>query len=347
MTKQTPLASLGWQPFFQQQLTLEEWDSTIPARVMEQHRGRLELAGEQGALALAVTAAMPPVTVGDWLLLDSEHRFLRVLERKSTFRRKAAGSGLEEQLIASNVDSTFIVCSLNQDFNLNRIERYLALAHEAGAEPVVVLSKVDLCPDPIPYRDAVQRLDSLLSVVTINGLDPASTARLLPWCQPGNSVVLFGSSGAGKSTLGNSLLGETLQSTGAIREDDAKGRHTTTRRSLLRMANGALLLDTPGMRELQLSDCENGVAATFSDIEALAAGCRFGDCQHLQEPGCAVRQAVQENRLQARRLENYRKLLREQALNQASLAERRAGDRELGRFYKRTLRESKKLKRGT
>jgi len=347
VTIQSTLASIGWQPFFQQQLTLDEWDNALPVRVVEQHRSRLEVTGDGGMQTIPITPAMPPMCVGDWLLLDPDGHFLRLLQRKSCFRRKAAGSRVSEQLIAANVDSAFIVCSLNQDFNLNRIERYLALTHEAGAEPVVVLSKVDLCADPDAYREAVQQLDNLLAIELVNGLDPASAARLLPWCQPGNSVVLLGSSGAGKSTLGNSLLGETLQATGSIREDDAKGRHTTTRRSLLKMPNGALLLDTPGMRELQLSDCESGVAATFSDIEGLATGCRFGDCQHLQEPGCAVRQAVQEGRLEGRRLENYHKLMREQAINRASLAERRAGERELGRFYKGALRESKKIKRGT
>ncbi|MCW8906850.1 MAG: ribosome small subunit-dependent GTPase A [Sedimenticola sp.] len=347
MTNQITLASLGWQPFYQQQLTLDEWDNAHPVRVTEQHRSRLEVAGDSGITAIPITPSMPSICVGDWLLLDTDGHFLRLLQRKSCFRRKAAGSRVSEQLIAANVDSAFIVCSLNRDFNLNRIERYLALAHKAAVEPVVVLSKVDLCPDPEGYREAVQKLDSLLSIELVNGLDPASTVRLRPWCQPGNSVVLLGSSGAGKSTLGNSLLGETLQATGTIREDDARGRHTTTRRSLLRMANGALLLDTPGMRELQLGDCENGVAATFSDIEQLATHCRFGDCQHLQEPGCAVRKALEEGRLEARRLDNYHKLLREQALNRASLAERRAGDRELGRFYKRTQRESTKIKRGT
>lgn len=346
MTDHSNLANLGWQPFFQQQLTLDEWDNALPARVLEQHRGRLELATEDGSLELSLTPAMPPLTVGDWLLLDRNGRFLRALERKSGFRRKAAGSSLGEQLIAANVDSAFIVCSLNQDFNLNRIERYLALTHEAGAEPVVVLSKLDLCPDAEHYRSTVQQLDSLLAVVTVNGLDPASTAQLLSWCQPGNTVVLLGSSGAGKSTLGNSLTGETRQATQAIREEDAKGRHTTTRRSLLQMPNGALLLDTPGMRELQLSDCENGVAATFPDIDGLAEHCRFADCTHRQEPGCAVQAAISSGELDTRRLDNYHKLLREQAVNRASLAERRAGDRALGRFYRHTQRESKKLKGG-
>jgi ribosome biogenesis GTPase len=346
MNKTTSLTELGWQPFFQQQLSLEEWDSVTPARIIEQHKSLVEVESENSKQTLSIRPDMPALTVGDWILLDTTGHFIRALERKSCFRRKAAGSKIAEQLIASNIDTAFIVCSMNEDFNLNRIERYLSIIHEAGSTPVVVLSKADLCPDPEYFREQIRELDSQLCVESINCLDKDSAATLLPWCQPGETVVMLGSSGSGKSTLTNTLLGETVQKTNAIREDDAKGRHTTTSRSLLKMPNGAMIIDTPGMRELQLLDSETGIAHTFPDIEELASECRFNDCQHNNEPGCKVLAALESGKLDERRLKNYSKLLREQALNSATLAERRADDKKIGGYYKKVISESVKFKRG-
>lgn len=344
MNNNTSLANLGWQPFFQQQLLLEELDSYLPARIIEQHKSIIEVATEAGILTLTINNSMPPFTVGDWILLDNENNFLRVLERQSCFRRKAAGAKVSEQLIAANVDTAFIICSLNQDFNLNRIERYLSLVYEAGAEPVIVLSKLDLCTDPESYKEQVQNLNSALCVEMINGLDALSVSVLHPWCQAGRTIVMLGSSGSGKSTLTNNLLGLEVQETSDIREDDAKGRHTTTRRSLLSMPEGAMIIDTPGMREIQLSGHEDGVAETFADIETLAKDCKFGDCQHESEPGCKVQSAIESGDLDERRLSNYLKLSREQAINAASIAERREKDKKTGRFYKKVIKESLKLK---
>lgn len=346
MNQNLSLADLGWQAFFQQQLSLDEWEFVQPARVMEQHKSLLEVATAEQVYHLPILASMPALTVGDWLLLDDKQNVLRALERKSLFYRKAAGTKLKAQLIAANIDTAFIVCSLNHDFNLNRIERYLSLINEAGAEPVVVLSKADVCEQAEALRAQVQALDAALCVEAVNGLDAQSAACLLPWCQRGQTVALLGSSGAGKSTLTNTLLGRQQQLTNSIRDDDSKGRHTTTRRSLFAMPNGALLLDTPGMRELQLADCESGLATTFADIEALAQQCRFADCQHESEPGCAVQAALERGELEERRWLSYAKLQREQALNAASLAERRMGERERSRYYKRVLVDSMRLKRG-
>lgn len=340
------LSDIGWRPFFQQQINLEELDLLFPARVVEHHRSEFEVLAEQGPLTIQITPSMPAVAVGDWLLLTKDVQVSRVLERNASFSRKAAGSKIAQQTIAANVDTAFIVCSLNEDFNLNRIERFLSMVNESGAEPVIVLTKEDLCENPDHFRDEVQALDSFLSVVTVNGLQKESAEQLLPWCGKGRTVVLLGSSGAGKSTLVNTLLDEELQSTGGIREDDSKGRHTTTARSLLAMTTGALLLDTPGMRELQLAACEDGVSVTFRDIESLADQCRFSDCQHNKEPGCAVQQALENGDLDSRRFTNYLKLMREQALNSASLAERRASDKKLSRYYKSVMSESVKNKRG-
>ena len=330
------LAQLGWRPFFQQQLGLEQWEYPV-ARVIAQHRNRLDLLGEAGERGLDLHPDMPEITVGDWLVLSPKGNFDKLLERQSLFRRKAAGSKVGEQLIAANVDTLFIVTSLNDDFNLNRIERYLSLANEVGAAPVIILSKADLSDDPEMFCRQIQTLDSLLLVVTINCLDADEIHKLSPWCKTGNTVALMGSSGVGKSTLVNTLLGKTVQSTGAIREDDSKGRHITTGRSLLRIPQGGLLLDTPGMRELQLADCDVGVNTTFADITSLAEQCRFGNCQHDSEPGCAVQNAIGRGELEARRLSSYQKLMREQAFNSATLAEKRARDKSFGKMIKAHL----------
>jgi ribosome biogenesis GTPase len=330
------LAKLGWRPFFQQQLSLEQWEYPV-ARVIAQHRNRLELLGEAGELGLDLHSDMPEITVGDWLALSPNGSFNKLLERQSLFRRKAAGSKVGEQLIAANVDTLFIVTSLNDDFNLNRVERYLSLANEAGAAPVIILSKADLCDDPEMFCRQIQALDSILMVVTINCLDADEIHKLSPWCKTGNTIALMGSSGVGKSTLVNTLLGETVQSTGAIREEDSKGRHVTTGRSLLRIPQGGLLLDTPGMRELQLTDCDVGVNTTFAEITSLAEQCRFGNCQHDSEPGCAVQNAIGRGEIKARRLSSYQKLMREQAFNSATLAEKRARNKSFGKMIKAHL----------
>ncbi|MBY6223175.1 ribosome small subunit-dependent GTPase A [Ferrimonas balearica] len=330
---QFTLQQLGWKPVFQQQVELDQWQHK-PARVFAVHRNRLDIVTEQGELSLALTPGMPRITVGDWLLLGEQAQDVTLLERRSLFQRKAAGTALEAQLIAANVDTLFIVSSLNDDFNLNRMERYLALAHEAEVEPVIVLTKADLCDKPDTYVGQVQRLDPLLVVIAVNALDSSAAEQLAPWCRSGNTVALMGSSGVGKSTLVNTLLGGEVQSTGTIREDDSKGRHTTTGRSLHLMQHGGLLLDTPGMRELQLTDCEQGVNDVFADITELAKQCRFGDCQHEGEPGCAVARAIEDGTLSERRLVSYQKLLREQAHNSASLAEKRSRDRDLSKMYR-------------
>lgn len=339
--------AMGWGPHFQQQLSLEEYERCQPGRVLQQHKSRLLLATENGLIDLPVQPAMPAIVVGDWLLLDDNGGYLRLLERFSLFSRKAAGTRVQTQLIAANVDTAFLVSSLNQDFNLSRIERYLTLVNEAGVEAVVVLTKADLSEEVESCVEAVRSLDPMLMVEAINALDQNSVAKLDPWCGEGKTVLFLGSSGVGKSTLVNTLMGDAVQDTSGIREDDSKGRHTTTGRSLHVLAKGGLLLDTPGMRELQLADVEDGLEKTFADISALAQSCRFADCGHQSEPGCAILAALESGELDERRFLNYQKIMREQAMNSATLAEKRSRDKALGKYYRSVLSESRRRKTDT
>lgn len=339
------LSQLGWRPYFQQQLTLDDLTDLQTGRVIEQHRSSIIVLSEQGQVSLLPPSGDDRVCVGDWVLFDENLRIQRVLDRQSLFDRKAPGSKVATQLIAANVDNVMIVCSLNNDFNLSRIERYLAIAKEAEVEPVVVLTKADLCDDADDKQDQVQKLNRMMSVYSVNALDTNDLVALHSYCKNGQTIAFLGSSGVGKSTLVNGLLGFEALKTGDIREDDSKGRHTTTHRALKLMPQGGLLMDTPGMRELQLSDCEQGVSATFSEITDLAEKCRFGDCTHISEPGCAVLKAVESGELEERRLVSYQKLMREQAINGATLAEQRAKDKAFGKMVHGAIADARSRKK--
>ena len=340
------LQQLGWKPYFQQQLSLDELTDLTIGRVIEQHRDRIVVLSEQGERNLILTSNEEKLCVGDWVLFDEALRLHRCLERQSLFERKAPGSKIATQLIAANIDTVMIVCSLNDDFSLNRIERYLTLAREALVEPVILLTKADLCEDADTKRQQVQELDSMLLVYSLNALDDSSITQLDSHCSNGKTIAFLGSSGVGKSTLVNGLLGLDVQKTAWIREKDSKGRHTTTYRSLKLLANGGVLMDTPGMRELQLASCEQGVSDTFAEITALAQQCRFFDCSHDSEPSCAIQKAITSGSIAQRRLHSYQKLMHEQALYAATLAEKRSKGKALGKLINSAKNATKKYKKG-
>ncbi len=324
------LDGLGWNGFFAEQFAELTEPRLEPARVAQQHTHLYRVFTAQGEFIAELTGRMRhdaegahelPVA-GDWVAVRMRPQERRatihhLLNRKSRFVRKAAGRTTREQVVAANLDSVFIVTGLDRDFNVSRIERYLALAWESNASPVVVLNKSDLC-DHLPGAVAAASAAAPgVPLHAVSCLRAQGLEALDPYLARGRTVALLGSSGVGKSTLINRLLGEDLLPTQPVLERDGRGRHTTTRRQLLRLPGGGLIIDTPGMRELQLWDADDGLGSAFHDVESLAAQCFFQDCRHQDEPLCAVRQAVAAGHLDGRRLANYHKLQKELAYLQA------------------------------
>lgn len=336
----SPLLALGWQPYFAQQISIEQMHETPPLRVTEIHRNGLQARGD--GIDMHIPHG-PDATVGDWLLLNTELPSSSVvLERKSLIKRRAPGKTLGVQLIAANLDTAFIVSSCNNDFNVARLERYIALAFEADVSPVILLTKLDLCDAPEPYVSDAEAISSSVPVITLDARAEEPAQKLAPWCKAGQTVAFLGTSGVGKSTLTNALAENTDIETRAIREDDARGRHTTTRRQLYFLKSGCAVLDTPGMRELQLTDSAAGVAETFADLEELSHRCKFNDCMHTVEPGCAVLVALEAGVIGADRLARWQKLVAEDLHNSATLADRKLKDKKLGKLIRNVKKFNKK-----
>lgn len=337
------LTDLGWSTHFMMQLADGELETLTPARLTHVHRSQIEALTEAGSVVLTTRGdeTTGDYAIGDWVLADGDGRIARGLERLTLLKRRAAGREMKEQLIGANIDVLFIAASCNADFNIARLERYLVLARASGIQPVLVLTKADLADDPRDFEADAQKLDPMMPILTMDARDEAQVGAMRDWWKPGQTAALLGSSGVGKTTLLNTLSGEH-HATAGIREDDAKGRHTTTARGLYRV-DGRWLMDTPGMRELGLSGVSEGVDAVFADIVDLATQCRFNDCQHDAEPGCAINEAIETGALDAERLKRWRKLQREEERNSMSVAETRKRNRDWAKYVKTTQAQSREM----
>lgn len=362
------LVELGWDSWFEQQLKACGEPDLMPARVICEYGQSCDVSCELGDVSAEISGKMRFETalasgfpaVGDWVavrLCPGEMKVIihallprksklarRIVSRNSVAVRNIAGRRTDEQILAANVDTVLVVCGLDRDFNLRRIERYLVLANESGVAPVVLLNKADVCADIAPVISHVGSVAPGVPVHAISALSGTGTDSLHQYLRPGGTTILLGSSGAGKSTLVNRLLGSDCQITAAVREDDQRGRHTTVRRELMLVPDSrGAIIDTPGLRELQVIDEGAGLGSSFDDIESLALLCRFRDCAHGSEPGCAVHNAIDEGALDGGHFANYLKLqneLRRSSIHQdphAQLAEKRK-DVLFSRHKKKTLK---------
>ena len=338
------LEELGWTAPFAEAFEAYRAQGLTPARVSLEHTHIYRVLSPDGERLARVAGRLRHTAsgradfpaVGDWVAVETpahgDVRIRAVLPRATQFSRRAAGNPTEPQVVAANIDVVFLVSGLDRDFNPRRIERYLVTAWDSGAAPVIVLNKSDLVEDVQPFVEEVDAIAHGVPIVVTsakapNLQPPASdlhppTSNLLAFLGPGRTAALLGSSGVGKSSIANALIGEEVLRTREVRASDSRGRHTSTNRQLVLLPGGGILIDTPGMRELQLWDTGDAVAGAFADVEELGADCRFRDCRHTSEPGCAVVAAVAAGSLSAERLENYRKLQAEQKFQAAQQDER-------------------------
>ncbi len=321
----------------------------IPARITAQHRDRYEIVCEHGATYARLKTKEYYVeeeqfpTTGDFVMIDyidnGDSRIIATLPRRTFFSRREPGPIPRNQAVAANFDYVFIMQSLNLDFNPKRLERYLTLAWQSGATPVILLTKADLVEDYWDYLTGVERVAAGVNTHVVSAHTGYGLNRLNAYLQPGNTVVFLGSSGVGKSSLVNALAGEEIMTVSGIREDDSKGRHTTTHRQLIRLSSGVMIIDTPGMRELGMWDVSEGLVDAFSDVERFMGKCRFSDCRHESEPGCAVNAAIAAGELDADRWESYQKLKAEAVSKDEMLRRKHEWSKGVAKFSKQRKKE--------
>jgi ribosome biogenesis GTPase len=350
------LQDLGFDHWFQEKFTAYNPAEYHSARVIEVNKNSYIIASDKGEVPAEPTgkllfqaeSSLDIPTVGDWVVVqyfdqDTLAIIHHILPRRSVLKRKDPGR-IDYQLIAANVDYAFIMQSLDANFNLNRLERYLVTANESGIKPVILLSKSDLvsAEERQEKLDSVHRIKKDYPVLPFSNFTEDGLDNLLSTFKPGTTYCLLGSSGVGKTTLLNKLIGEDRFSVKEVREKDHRGRHATSRRQLIRLDNGSMIIDTPGMRELGNIDVDTGLGETFEDIYGYAEQCRFSDCTHTREEGCAVLEAIRNGDLDESRYQNYLKIRRESVFHQMSYIEKRKRDKEFGKMIKRVMKNKKK-----
>lgn len=347
------LKHLGYSDWFKSRADTEKLTAHDVARIVAVHKDSYSVtkgAGEifaelSGNLLYSAESASDLPTTGDWVYADfyddDTHAIIYgVFPRKTLLKRKVAGKLVDYQLIAANIDVAFIMQSLNDNFNLRRLERYLVMVNESGIEPVILLSKCDLLPQEEinEIKSAVVGISPQTTVMEFSNFNRESIDSIISLLKSEYSYCLLGSSGVGKTTLLNSLLGHEVFETQPVSKIQSKGRHTTTSRQLVRLANGAMIIDTPGMRELGSLSVDDGLDETFSDIRELTQRCKFVDCSHSNEKGCAILAAIQSGDLSEQRLQNYLKMKKESEFNQMSYLEKKKKDKKLGKLIKTTIK---------
>ena len=321
----------------------------IPARITAVHKERYEIVCEHGVTHARLktkeyfvdTQDFP--TAGDYVMINyidnGDSQIIATLPRRTCLSRREPGPVPREQAVAANFDYVFIMQSLNQDFNPKRLERYLTLAWQSGAVPVILLTKADLVEDAWDYLNQVDRVAMGVNTHVVSARTGYGLERLNAYLQPGNTVVFLGSSGVGKSSLVNALAGEEIMAVSAIREDDSKGRHTTTHRQLIHLQSGVMIIDTPGMRELGMGEISEGLSDAFADVERFLGMCRFSDCRHISEPGCAIRAALESGELDIGRWESYQKLQMEAVSKDEMLRRKQEWSKNVAKFSKQRKKE--------